>query len=238
MACLDGRVRLLDVDLVNESGTIDEQSIPFIELGDMGNAMRLRFDAKGEILVAVTRQNQIRAWDLGSGEILSTLRGQGASFRTMRISDDGEYLAIADRENVIRVWTLSPYTGISDIISDSDGMFRTIAVSPDSSTLVSNSKLGQIDVRSLQSGELVTTRDDMVDFFLHSISLDGARLAALNINGDVQIWNMLTGKLENRFSIGDNAMVPPWRTVPMASFWPSMGEVRKRDNGLDLGTDS
>ena len=143
VACMDGRVRLLDVDLVNESGTIDEQSVPFIELGHMGNAMRLRFDAKGEILVAVTRQNQIRAWDLGTGEILSTLRGQGASFRTMRISDDGEYLAIADRENVIRVWTLSPYTGISDIISDSDGMFRTIAVSPDSSTLVSNSKLAR-----------------------------------------------------------------------------------------------
>ena len=216
VACLDGRVRLLDVDLVNESGTIDEQSVPFIELGDMGNAMRLRFDAKGEILVAVTRQNQIRAWDLGTGEILSTLRGQGASFRTMRISDDGEYLAIADRENVIRVWTLSPYTGISDIISDSDGMFRTIAVSPDSSTLVSNSKLGQIDVRSLQSGELVTTlRDDMVDFFLQfDFSPDGARLAALNINGDVQIWNMLTGKLENRFSIGDNAMVPSMAYSP------------------------
>ena len=241
VACIDGLVRLLDVDLIIESGKMDEQLIPVIALGDMGNARMLRFSGGGEILIAISRQDHIRAWDLGTGKILNTFRGPGAGVRQIRISPDSKHLAITDRENVIRVWKLSSFRGISEFISDSDGVFKTIAISPDSSTLVSNSDLGQIEVRSLQSGELVAAlRNDMVDYFVQfGFSPDGVHLAAVNIDGQVQIWNMLTGKIVNRFSLGDSALVPAMAYSPDGELLAVHGGGMESETLVwDLGSDS
>ena len=197
VATFGGHGRIVDIGQMSVGEELVPQPTKSIELDDAW-IVKLLFNDDGDVLIGASDRNLIRAWDVSTGKVLNTFRGQGENIRHISISPDGEYLATVGRDNVTRLWELNPFVGIDRIISEAGNYLSGMAFSPDSSRVVIGNGWGQLEVRDMKTGELLAllgSADPMQDFEMLRYSPDGVHLAGMTRNGDVQLWNMLTGKL-------------------------------------------
>ena len=203
-----GPIHVYDVDQM----VAGKESVRTFEFGDLGFADSLLFNDDGDVLIAISRRQSklIRAWDFSTEEVLNTFRDHGGGvIHHVSISPDGERLATVDGQGATRLWDVVPSVGTDKIRSKSDH-FGGMALSPDSYRVASIS-LGGLQVHDLRTGELLAelpTNDLRSPIALIQYSPDGVHLAAMMFNGDVLLWNMLTGRQVKTFESDTLAAMP------------------------------
>ncbi len=157
----------------------------------------------------------IRLLDTATGEHLSTLSGE-----TLAFSPDGEILASRDTDGTIRLW--NPATGeqlrtfIQPEPTDTNQgprrvrrpapQIKTLAFSPNGSTLVNHNDRGTIQLWNVADGRLLSTTDahtgpGLIYKFASVFSRDKPIFMNADETGAVHTWNTTTGDHLSTFNL-------------------------------------
>lgn len=99
----------------------------------------------GHILaVAVPKENDIRLYDILSGQQIRTLQGHEAALKAIAATPDGKMLASADESGTILLWNMS--TGQIDQRADGYDGISTLAFSTDGKTLAVGSTNATVEL--------------------------------------------------------------------------------------------
>lgn len=106
-----------------------------------------RFDAgtgaTTNLLLTVTGDGAVRAWDLGTSGLRFPPLQHGAAVSALAISGDGRSLATASEDGVVRLWDPQSGFRILDLSTQTTGT-RVLEFSSDSRVLVAGSRDGEI----------------------------------------------------------------------------------------------
>jgi WD40 repeat protein len=177
------------------------------------DSQRLYVGNKWGVLNSQRWNDQVRVWDIESGEQVDVFETGFNFLNTLALSPDGKTFLL-NYWDVEVLWDIEKKQQLSiwhDYISGWD-----IALSPDGQTLVSVSLhfIKTWDVASQQMRLLVSSEDGFFRKF--AISPDGQKLA-IGIDPWIQVRNMQTGKVESQFTdhfgIGDYAFSKTGRWI-------------------------
>lgn len=157
----------------------------------------------------------IRLFETITKEHLSTLSGE-----TLAFSPDGEILASRDTDGTIRLW--NPATGEqlrtfvqpdpidtnqrSLIVRRPAPQIKTLAFSPNGSTLLSRDDHGTIQLWNVADGRLLSTTDTrtgpgLIYKFASAFSRDKPIFMSADETGAVHTWNTTTGEHLSTFNL-------------------------------------
>ena len=137
----------------------------------------------------------VRLWDISSGELLHTLRGDGiSSIRSVAFSPDGATLA-AGSEGAIRLYDVASGASLSPLEGHTTFVNRVI-FSPDGGTLASGDGYGGIRIWDVPSGATIHQLQAHTGFVITlAFSPDGRVLVSGDRSGRVNFWDVDSGEL-------------------------------------------
>jgi WD40 repeat protein len=154
------------------------------------------FSADGKKIFSVSDDEQVRVWEIATGENLLSLNAPGACLgRTgcpVAFSPDGQRIALGLRDRT-EVWEISLARMIASIPS-STGAGNTLAFSPDGARGITTSQRGSAIAWGVKEGKILfeLRHKDSVEFA--SFSPDGKRIATASGDRTARVWDANTGK--------------------------------------------
>ena len=176
----------------------------------------LAFSPDSKTLASSGEDHLIRLWDVAGGRSLSTLQGHSSAVGKVMFSPDGRTLASASKDGTAKLWSAVPkpqdpgltnaiFTGgeIMPVWLSANG--RTLGVALQTSPFNRDQRLGFYDVITRQITNGIVPLENYQDSKIFvpgigtseqpgTISSDGQGFAVGKPDGDVQLWNLLTGK--------------------------------------------
>jgi len=157
-----------------------------------------------------TADGNVRIYDMTSGTLLHTLRGD---YRIVSVafSPDGRRLAAAGHDRIIRLWDTRTGREVLRLRGHND-IVGCVLFSPDGQRLASASADGTVRVWDASlfdenaDPRIRTLRADNGEFFGVDFSPDGRLLAAASADGLIKLWNIQTGQAHRSFH-GHNGAV-------------------------------
>jgi WD40 repeat protein len=152
-----------------------------------------RFLVSGSGNLVLNETGEVKIWDLGNGRVLRTYRGSKDPVRAVAWSRDGQWVA-STAGNDIHVW--DPRTGkLKVALKGHEKPVGALAFHPDGTTLVSGSDDPSVRLWDIEKGtesmNLTADLDKRSKAQVYSVaySPNGKLVAAVNGNGQIQIWN-------------------------------------------------
>lgn len=158
--------------------------------------------SEGQTLASVS-YDQIKIWDLNTGELSRTLTGHSDIIFSLAISPSGQTIASGSADKTVKVWNLQTGELLCTLSKRKDQIY-SVAFSRDGKILASGGatpyrstegKTTTIYLWNLDTGELIRTlsghtlRVNCVAF-----SPDGHILASGSNDKTIKIWNLNTGE--------------------------------------------
>ena len=158
-------------------------------------AMAIAYSPDGTILACGRQDNSIELWDVQRKESIHKLRGHKDQIRSMEFSPDGRTLVSAGgiRDHTVHIWDVDAKSLLYSI-EEKYMSVNAVAYSPNGQFIATG---GGKEIRfwDASTGSLLLKieaghgRVMEVAYFP-----DGNKLASLNINGLIRIWDVWTGK--------------------------------------------
>ncbi len=159
--------------------------------GDIVNSVV--YSPNGEKLATASRDATVKIWDLGNGREVRTYRGSKDPVRSIAWSNDGKWIA-STAGNEIHVW--DPETGkLKKSLTGHEKPVSAVAFHSDGNSLVSGSDDMSVRLWNIEQGNetanLNADADKKVKSQIYSVTFspNGKLVAAVNGNGQMQIWN-------------------------------------------------
>jgi WD40 repeat protein len=188
-------------------------------LGPAGSSVAFSPDGK---TVAIGSGNQVRRWDLKSGqELLPRLKASRDGVASLSFSPDGAFLAAAGGGSAIHVWDLAR---AKEAFGDrgSQGRLLCLAFSPDGKTIATGDRDSRVRLwdrsgKELRALSLPNTWADAIAF-----TPDGRTLATGSFDKHIRLWDVAGGKLLREWpTSGTNflklAFTPDGKTLASAN---------------------
>jgi RNA polymerase sigma factor (sigma-70 family) len=181
---------------------------------------RMRWSRDGKVMVSLSVRDQkndggqvslytFRIWDGQTGKLKHSLgEVEYPGFNTFDVSPDGKLLAISQRGRIeagdkIQIWDVEKAALLQTIEMDYERCRVWFAFSPDGGTVavcgcdVSEGKLrGTVRLFDTKTGKLEqkVVRRDVSEVIAVAFSPDGKQLAAGGYLGEVEVWDLASGK--------------------------------------------
>ena len=204
--CLQGYTRAIEALAISSDGKLmavafDDQSIRIHELdtgrsrspltGHQARIESLRFAPDGRTLAAADRAGKVRLWDVPAGKAIGEEEHTGA-IRALAFSSDGQKLAAGGERGNVRLWDIA--AGSSSLaIADLPFTVEQLAFSPNDKILavLGSTQLVIWDVPLRQTrARLKLPAGPAVLAF----TPDGKTLATGQADGDITLWDPVTGQ--------------------------------------------
>src|SRR5262249_44253938 len=140
----------------------------------------------------------IRAWNVADGKHLFTLEGHAASVHALGQAD-GKVLVSGGEDGTIILWDLAERKKIAELPKHQQPI-HCLAVSPDGKVLATGggdwnkSIPGELRLWDLKRREEVAVLPQRRLVIALAFSPDHRLLAALDISGDIKVWDLATRK--------------------------------------------
>ncbi len=163
----------------------------------------------GRQLISGSEDRSIKIWDVPQGKCVKQINGYGNWIKAIALIPDQALLASGHRDCTIRLWHLPSRTCIHTLVGHTDAVM-TIAVSPDGRYLASSSLDLTIriwDVQDLTCLHLLLLRQDAASGIQFEgvcnlvFSPAGDKLISANHRGDLQTWDVVTGRLDRTLDL-------------------------------------
>lgn len=113
------------------------------------------FARNGQYVAAAGSEGVLRIWNASDGSLLHLLAGDGQPITALAFSPDSSLVAAATLNDVVWVWNASTGEWLWRLVPSVAGHIRSLAISSDSSFLVSSG--GEVDIWSLVDGSRLHT---------------------------------------------------------------------------------
>ncbi len=155
----------------------------------------IAFSPDGETLVSGSIDKTIGIWNVKTGKLIRTLKGDAGEVASIAISPNGHFLAIGSHEypkSNVKVWHLSTGKLIHTLLGHHKPV-NCVAISPDGQILASGSN--KIKIWHMYKGDRLCTLWHTYAVNSAAISPDSAILASGGSDSKIRLWNPLTGEL-------------------------------------------
>ena len=170
--------------------------------GHTGMIRSLNFTPTGRLLISVSEDKTIRFWEVQTGSLEKTLRGELGEIRdgiiyTSAISPNGLYFAISGYPSTYGIRTFNLHTGdqIKTLKGNKD-VINDLCFSPDGQFLASACSDFLVRIwRVAEDGFMRTQNDTILDGHIASIykvsfSPDSKKLVSASFDGSLRLWEL------------------------------------------------
>ncbi len=168
------------------------------------------FSPDGLMAITGSDDDTLKLWNAKSGSLIRTLKGHTNDVWSVTFTPDGRYLLSGSGDKTIRLW--NGRTGkFIKVLASQDSEVSSLSISPDGSKVITgheccNSKTPSY-VFSIPSGKKITSFTKHKNIVMATdISPDGRTAATGGFEGEIYIWNILTGKLYQKI-LGSGRMI-------------------------------
>ncbi|MCU1329294.1 MAG: hypothetical protein JWN34_4664, partial [Bryobacterales bacterium] len=190
----------------------DEPSLVIDNGGHTSVIRGLAFTSDGRRLISAGEDKVIRIWNVQTGRVEQTIRGeiargQDGKIVAIALSSDARILASAGyltgqgRTDVgaIRLHSL-PGGEITDLLIGSENVTLCLAFSPDDQLLASGSADFSVRIWNVTTRRLVKTIPDKTRIHTLAFSKNGLWLAWGTLDGRVHLWSVTQNRMYREFS--------------------------------------
>ena len=181
--------------------------------GDALYVQSLAFSKDGRLLVSGSRDNDVKAgqlkiWDVHTGKLLRRLPEPG-TIMGVATSPDGKLIASASL-NAVKLWEWETGRFVRQMVDHGTEAYVAVAFSPTGRLVAAeDTYFSPVRLWDVQSGQL---RGTIIDDYGESAGLifspDGHTLV-VSAGGGLDLWEVGTGRLVNRFDVDSLAAVSP-----------------------------
>jgi WD40 repeat protein len=164
--------------------------------GHTGHVWQLAFRPDGQRLASASQDGTVRVWETGYLSNPSVLRGHTKYVYPVAYSPDGWWIASGSWDHTVRLWDAVTGEPAARLEGHANAV-GALAFSPDGSWLVSGSREdGQIQVWDVATaaprGAAWQGTPKSIEAL--AVSPDGTRIASATADGEVHVWEALTGQ--------------------------------------------
>lgn len=149
----------------------------------------------GQTLVSGSNDKTIKIWQISTGKLIRSFKGDSGAISSVAISADGNFVAAGSHDTPksnVKVWDLKTGNLIHTLLGHHKPV-NCIAISPDAQILASASN--KIKIWHLQKGDRLCTLWHSFTVNSAAISPDNSILASGSSDNKIRLWNPLTGEL-------------------------------------------
>lgn len=148
----------------------------------------LAISPDGTRLATSAEDGEVIVWVADSGDILTRLRGHTQPVRSVAFSPDGRSLASAGGDAIVTLWDIA--TASAQTVFRYDAGLNRVALSPDGRLLATTDAAGTVEIREVDRGTVVATRQASVsELFGLEFSPDGSTLAFSGQDSIIRLWD-------------------------------------------------
>lgn len=206
---IEGTIKLWDTDTWEVKQTLKKSLIGIsTRTSSLAFSLDDKYLATGHFLLELPFDiGAIHIWNLATGEVRGTLRGQAWEVWSIAFTPDGRFLLSGGVDGAIKIWDWRNGKFLKNLNRSEDfgtailswlnflGVTYSIAISPDGKTIASSAVDMPIMLWNMETGRRLRTLSEHSESVNGlAFSPDGEILASASDDNTVKIWNPATGE--------------------------------------------
>ncbi|MBD2347034.1 WD40 domain-containing protein [Anabaena subtropica] len=168
-------------------------------LGHIDWVRAIAFSPNSSTLCSGGTDQNVKLWDVNTGECLQTFTGHPERVRTVAFSPQGEILASGSDDRTVRLWSISDSKCYKVLREHTDAVL-SVVFSPKGKILASASSDKTVKLWNSRTGECVKTLQGHTSSVSSVVfNLDGQTLVSGSDDQTVKLWSILDGKCLRTF---------------------------------------
>ncbi|SAM02800.1 hypothetical protein [Absidia glauca] len=152
-------------------------------------------------VVTGSHDRTLKAWDLNKGWCVKTIFSFSSCNDVCLMDPDGQTLVSGHLDHTLRLWDVKSGNGIKDLNGVHTDQITSVCVSPDGSSVLTNSRDNTLKIVDLRMYEVIhafkaPTYQNGLNWSRACFSPDGNYVAAGSKDGSLHIWNTRNNQLE------------------------------------------
>lgn len=178
----------------NPAAAVVEQAAPLMTLaGNSGPVWSIDFTPDGQTLVMAIDDGTVKLWDVGSGQLRSTISAHKGPVWATSVSPSGKIFATGHDDGAVHIWDLKTETQLHSL--KVAGPVRTLAFARKGNRLAVGTRTGQISIWDAEKAEELTKLEGhQGEVVSVAFSPDDQLLGSASGDKTARIWNVESGR--------------------------------------------